>query len=83
MKAPPALAFVFAVVVRDGVDHALRDLRAARAVEEGDGPAVLLAGEGRELGAQGIDIERGHRSSGGSVARTASVPDRRDRRMAD
>ena len=50
-------------VVADGVDHALRDLGAAGAVEERNGPTVLLTGEGRELGAQGIDIEGGHQDS--------------------
>ena len=53
-----------AVVAGDGVDHPLRDLRAARAVEEDRRPAVLLPGEGRELGPQGVDIEGGHRDSG-------------------
>ncbi len=52
-----------AVVADDGVDHALGDLGAARTVEEDDGTAVLLAGEGRELGPEGVDIEGGHRVS--------------------
>ena len=51
------------VVAHDGIDDALRDLRAARSVEEGDGTSSLLAGERGELGAQGFDIERGHGSS--------------------
>ena len=56
-----------AVVADDGIDHALRDLRAAGSVEERDRAAVLLAGERGELGAKGIDIEAGeggHRGSG-------------------
>ncbi len=57
VNAPPLLALVSRVVVGHGVDDALGDLGAAGPVEEGDGPAVLLAGKGRELGAQGIDIE--------------------------
>ncbi len=50
-------------VVADGVDDALRDLRAAGSVEKCDRATGLLPGEGREFGAQGIDIEGGHRDS--------------------
>ena len=60
MKAPPRLAFGVGEVVGDRVDDALRDLRAAGAVEEGDRPAVLLARQRGELGAERIDVERGH-----------------------
>jgi hypothetical protein len=42
----------------------LWDLRATWPIEEHDRPAVLLSGEAWELGAQGIDIEGGHRDSG-------------------
>ncbi len=63
VNAPPLLALALREVVADGVDHALRDLRAAGSVEERDSPTVLLTGEGRELGAQGIDIEGGHQDS--------------------
>jgi hypothetical protein len=38
-------------IAGDGIDDALRDLRAARAIEEDDGSTVLLASERRELGA--------------------------------
>ena len=50
-----------AVVLDDRVDHRLRDLRAARAVEQRDRDAVLLDREGREPGAQRLDVELGHR----------------------
>ena len=46
-------------VSRDGVDDSLRDLGAARSVEEGNGSATLLAAKCRELGAQRFDVEHG------------------------
>jgi hypothetical protein len=51
-----------AVVAHDGVDHGVRDLGAARAVEQGHGSSVLLDGEGGKAGAQRLDIELGHGS---------------------
>ena len=58
------------VVVADGVDDALRDLRAAGTVEEDGRPAVrALASQGRELGAQRLDIERGGRHGAERSAR--------------
>ena len=50
---------VAAQVVGDGVDHALRDLRPAGAVEERGGVSVDGLGEGRELGADGGEVEGG------------------------
>ena len=43
----------------DGVDHALRDLRAAGSVEEGGGMAVHGLGEGGELRTDVGKIEGG------------------------
>jgi hypothetical protein len=54
-----------AVVAGDRVDHRLRDLGAAGAVEEDDRPAVLLEREGREAGAERVDVEGGHRGPRG------------------
>ena len=54
-----------AEVARDRVDHPLRDLGAARPVEEDGRPAVVLTGEGRELRPDSVDIEREHRDSCG------------------
>ncbi len=45
-------------IMRNGVDHALRDLRAARAVEESWGTAVDRARERGELRADPREIER-------------------------
>jgi len=47
------------VVAGDGVDHRLRDLRPTGAVEEDERPAVLGEREGRESGANRIDVEGG------------------------
>ena len=60
VNAPLGVGVHVAVVLGDRVDHPLWHLRAARPIEEGDRSPVLLAGERREFGAQGIDIERGH-----------------------
>ena len=46
----------------DRIDHALRDLRPSRTVEEGDRPAVLLATERGELGAERLTSKSGMRS---------------------
>ena len=54
-----------AVVARDRIDDRLRDLGAAGAVEEDDRPAVLLEREGREAGAERVDVEGGHRGPRG------------------
>ena len=59
------LALSLAEVVGDGVDHALRDLRSAGAVEEGGGMAVHGLGERGELGADVGEVEGG--SDGCSV----------------
>ena len=48
------------VVVAHRLDHGVRDLRAARAVEERHRPPLVLEGEGGEPGAQGVDVERRH-----------------------
>jgi hypothetical protein len=61
-----------AVVLGDRVDDPLRHLRPAGPVEERHGATVLLAGEGREFGPQGIDVEPGHGPSG----RRQTVSDR-------
>ena len=77
-ERPVGVGVRVAVVGHDRIDHPLRDLRPAGTVEEGDRSPVLLAGERRELGAQGVDIEGGHRSSGRSRRRrdrARSVPD--------
>ena len=77
-----------AVVAADRVDHALRDLRPAGAVQEGDRAAVLLASQRRELGAQRLDVERRHQCSVPPVnvqlsIRTAgtTTPPRKPRRV--
>ena len=46
-------------VVADGIDDALRNLRAARTVEVGGGLAVHFFGEGRELLANSRNVEFG------------------------
>ena len=62
---------VAAQVVGDGVDHALRDLRSAGAVEEGGGMAVDGLGERGELGADVGEVEgRLRRVQVDSVGRT-------------
>jgi hypothetical protein len=48
-----------AVVAGDCIDHRLRDLRPARAVEEGQRRAVLGQRQGREAGAYRVDVEGG------------------------
>ena len=50
---------VAAQVVGDGVDHALRNLRSAGAVEEYGGMAVDGLGERGELGADLVEVEGG------------------------
>jgi hypothetical protein len=50
---------VAAQVVRDGVDHTLRNLRAAGAVEEGGGMSVDGLGERGELRADVVKVEGG------------------------
>jgi hypothetical protein len=49
-----------AVVACDRVDHRLGDLRPAGTVEEDDRPSVLGEREGREPGANRVDIEGLH-----------------------
>ena len=61
----PECASVIGVVVGQiagyRVDHALRDLRAARSIEEGHRAAVLLATQRGELGPKRVDIGSAHR----------------------
>ena len=73
-ERPARVRVRVAVVADDRVDHPLRDLRATRSVEECDRPAILLAGERRELRPQGFDIEPGHLDSSLTVARERNAP---------
>jgi hypothetical protein len=52
------------VIGRDRLDDRFGDLRAAGAVEQRDGPAVLLDGEGGKTAAERLDVEGGHRVLG-------------------
>jgi hypothetical protein len=52
-----SVGVVAAEVVGDGVDHALRDLGSAGAVEERGGVGVCGLGQGGELGADVVEVE--------------------------
>ena len=48
------------VVASNGINHRLRDLRSARAVEVDEWSVPVHTGEGREAGSEGIDVEGRH-----------------------
>ena len=61
-------------VVRHGVDHDIRHLRATRAVEEDERPAVgSRAGERREGAADGVDVGQRDSCIGGSVVQQRRI----------
>jgi hypothetical protein len=59
-ERPARVRVRLAVVVRNGFDHGLRDLCAARPVEEREWLFPVRLGQRRETAADRMDVEIGH-----------------------